>query len=132
MKKIINILLLSFYIIFSVGFTITNHLCKCETKVIEKVTLHSCCTEEKEDEHCNEDSDSCCESEDCCSDETIDIKIEDLYLVDSKNIIFYVDVIIFNNINEIEEVSTKYYNNSFLEKPSRNEKLFILNCSYLI
>lgn len=132
MKKYINILLLVFYISFSVGFTITNHLCKCETKVIEQVSSHSCCSSEKETKHCSDESDFCCEAEDCCSDEIVDIKIEDLYLVESNNIKIYSDVVIINIPILHTNASKKINNNFFIEKPTQKEKLFILNCTYLI
>lgn len=132
MKKIINILILSFYIIFSVGFTITNHLCKCETKIIEQSNSNSCCSSEKESNHCNDETDSCCESEDCCSDEIVDIKIEELYLIESNNIKIHFDVAVIYLPIIHTDASKKNKNTYYIEKPTQKEKLFILNCAYLI
>lgn len=72
MKKWLGIVMMSFYLVMSIGVQLHMHYCCGQLSDIHLFVHESC-------NHANDDSDHCCKKNECCSFIHLDLKVDDTH-----------------------------------------------------
>lgn len=126
MKKILNISLLAFYLVFTLGITTSFHYCGGE--VVSAKVENPLFSHETEDDCCPQS----CQSP-CCEEKIVDLKIQDLHSpkysqTPDSDIFITIDYSIADKILPAREFTSKIQ----LCTSDPPDNLYISNCSFLI